>query len=244
MLPLDPRGDAPAGSPQRAAPLDVVGPLLRLLVGTARPARRMLGRHPAPPTPTAVRRDRPPIQPCVGLRADDHAHDPALQHALQCAHAAERHGAADALIAAALLHDIGHALDPDRARSGIDDLHEMRALPLLAQAFGPSVTEPVRLHVQAKRYLVSADLTYLAHLPDGALQSLAHQGGPMTGEECRLFERLPYAEQAVALRRWDDEAHVPGAITPPLDHYRPLLEALSRQPVPDPAVRRATRFGT
>lgn len=151
-----------------------------------------------------------------------------LEHALQCAHEAERANAGDALVTAALLHDIGHFVEPAGRLSGdIDDLHEMRAVPFLAPAFGPAVTEPIRLHVQAKRYLVALDAEHAGRLPVAALRSLRLQGGAMGVDECRVFERLPYALDAVALRRWDDRAHQPGRRTPPLAHYLPLLDRLA-----------------
>ena len=154
----------------------------------------------------------------------------ALQHALQCAHLAERAQASPALVAAALLHDVGHFIEADRLREGIDDVHEMRAVPLLAEGFGPAVVEPVRLHVQAKRYLVSSDLNYIGELSSASIHTLRLQGGPMCAEQCRLFETLPHANAAVMLRRWDDLAKRPRARTPPLAHYLPLLRELVAGP--------------
>lgn len=150
----------------------------------------------------------------------------ALQHALQCAHLAEQAQAPATLVAAALLHDLGHFIEAGRLTDAIDDVHEMRAVPLLAEGFGPSVVEPVRLHVQAKRYLVSSDLNYIGELSAASVHSLTLQGGPMGAPECRLFETLPHASAAVALRRWDDQARRPRLETPPLSHYLPLLRDL------------------
>lgn len=150
----------------------------------------------------------------------------ALQHALQCAQLAEWAQADDSLVVAALLHDIGHFVESPAASDLFDDVHEMRAVPFLAAAFGPAVVEPVRLHVQAKRYLVATDRSYAATLSPASVHSLALQGGPMCEEECRLFEDLPYALEGVALRRWDDLAKTPGKKTPPLDYYLPLLRSV------------------
>jgi phosphonate degradation associated HDIG domain protein len=152
-----------------------------------------------------------------------------LQHALQCAQRAEWAHADDTLIAAALLHDLGHLVDAEKRLSRGDDLHEMRALPLLAEAFGPAVTEPVRLHVQAKRYLVSADLNYLGGLSPASVHSLHQQGGPMSRDEALLFEQRPFGQDAVLLRRWDDLAKQPRRHTPALSHYLPLLRDLARR---------------
>jgi len=151
----------------------------------------------------------------------------ALQHALQCAQLAERAQADHTLVASALLHDVGHFVEAAVLPDHMDDVHEMRAVPLLAQAFGAAVVEPVRLHAQAKRYLVATDRRYIATLSPASLHSLALQGGAMGADEVRLFEELPYAVEAVALRRWDDQAKQPRKKTPPLDHYLPLLEDLA-----------------
>jgi phosphonate degradation associated HDIG domain protein len=149
------------------------------------------------------------------------------EHALQTAWAAEQAGAGSALVAAALLHDIGHLLHDlpeDCALDGIDDAHEVRGARWLVQHFGPDVTEPVRLHVPAKRYLCSTDPSYLGQLSEASVLSLKLQGGPFTPEEVAAFRNLPHAEAAVALRRYDEQAKVRGLATPNLEHFRPFLE--------------------
>ena len=151
----------------------------------------------------------------------------ALAHALQCAQLAEWAQAGDSLVAAALLHDIGHFIEAPLMSDAVDDVHEMRAVPFLSQAFGPAVVEPVRLHVQAKRYLVATDLQYLGNLSAASVHSLHLQGGPMCRDEVLLFEDLPYAVEAVALRRWDDLAKRPRGRKPTLAHYLPLLRGLA-----------------
>jgi len=97
-----------------------------------------------------------------------------LEHALQAAHHAEQAGASDALVVAALLHDIGHLvhkLPEDAADHGIDTRHEQLGQAWLARSFGPAVTEPIRLHVPAKRYLCATDADYVAHLSAASVQS-------------------------------------------------------------------------
>ena len=153
----------------------------------------------------------------------------ALEHALQCAQLAEWAHADGTLVAAALLHDIGHFIEAPAASDLFDDVHEMRAVPFLAAAFGADVVEPVRLHVQAKRYLVATNPGYRESLSAASLHSLALQGGAMGEDECQLFERLPYALEAVALRRWDDLAKTARKKTPPLDYYLPLLHEVILQ---------------
>lgn len=158
----------------------------------------------------------------------------ALAHGLQCAQLAEWTRASPSLVAASLLHDIGHFSDDEVVKLGdtVDDEHELRALPLLSEGFGAAVLEPIRLHVAAKRYLVTIDPGYLATLSPASMHSLALQGGAMSAEECRAFEALPFAQDAVSLRRWDDLAKDPAQTTPPLDYYLALLDELAEADSP------------
>jgi len=150
-----------------------------------------------------------------------------LEHALQAAMFAEQEGAAPTLVAAALIHDVGHLLHDlpsDAPGQGIDDRHETRAAAWLAQRFPPSVVAPVAMHVSAKRYLCAVDGEYLKQLSPPSVQSLALQGGPMSAEEIQRFETRPYFQDAVRLRRWDDAAKVVGLATPPLEHFARYLD--------------------
>jgi phosphonate degradation associated HDIG domain protein len=145
-----------------------------------------------------------------------------LEHALQAAFLAEQEGAPAALITAALLHDVGHLLHDlpsDAPDQGIDDHHENSAANFLKQWFPDNVTEPIRLHVAAKRYLCAVDPDYQGQLSGPSVLSLQLQGGPMTAEEVASFERNPHCEAAVRVRRWDDTAKVPQLKTPALSHY-------------------------
>lgn len=151
------------------------------------------------------------------------------EHALQCAHLAEQARAADPVVAAALLHDLGHLLHglaEDIAAHGVDGRHEAAGAEWLARHFGPAVVDPVRLHVAAKRYLCAVEPEYEAGLSDSSRLSLRLQGGLMTPAEVAGFEREPWFREAVAVRRWDDMAKVPGWVVPDLDHYRPVLQAV------------------
>jgi phosphonate degradation associated HDIG domain protein len=150
------------------------------------------------------------------------------EHALQTAWAAQQAGAGDTLVAAALLHDVGHLLHDlpeDCALAGIDDAHEERGARWLLRTFCPEVAEPVRLHVAAKRYLCATDPTYMGRLSEASLRSLELQGGAFTPEEAARFRAHPHAEAALLLRRLDEEAKVPGLAAPALEHFRPCLEA-------------------
>lgn len=144
-----------------------------------------------------------------------------LEHALQSAHLAQIENAPPNLIVAALLHDIGHLLTeaPDAA-------HEEIGHDYVARHFPESVSEPVKLHVAAKRYLCAADLTYLAQLSPASLASLRVQGGPMTDVELDAFEEDAFFKEALRLRHWDDSAKTEHLAVPGLDTYRATIESL------------------
>jgi gamma-butyrobetaine dioxygenase len=159
-------------------------------------------------------------------------------HLLQAGALALAAGAAPALVAAALLHDVGHLRGADAVADGIessgrelmagtDNNHGERGAQWLAQWFPASVTEPVRLHVAAKRYLCAAEPAYFGQLSEASVYTLTVQGGPMSDAEAREFEREPYAADAIAVRRWDDQAKDPQYEAPELVHFRPLLTGLS-----------------
>lgn len=145
-----------------------------------------------------------------------------LDHALQCGTFAERDGASAALISAAFLHDIGHMLHDlpqDVADTGLDTQHESLGSAWLSRYFGPAVTEPVRLHVAAKRYLAAVEPGYFERLSAASVLSLRLQGGPMSPAEARAFEAERYFADAVKLRRWDEEGKILGYKTPPVAHF-------------------------
>jgi phosphonate degradation associated HDIG domain protein len=153
-----------------------------------------------------------------------------LEHALQTAALAEQAGAADTLVAAAFLHDLGHLLNlqgETPTERGIDDLHQYFALPFLRPLFNDAVLEPIRLHVDAKRCLCAIDAEYFAKLSIDSVRSLKLQGGIFSAEEAEAFLSKPFAQDALSLRRWDDLAKAPQRATPPLEHYMSLIEGLS-----------------
>ena len=130
------------------------------------------------------------------------------QHAVQCAILASQEGASSTLIAAALLHDIGHMLETSLCSTESDDdlMHEVSGANFLSQWFPLEVTEPVRLHVVAKRFLTGNDPAYYETLSPASKHSLDLQGGPMSAVAQREFLRVPFALEAIQLRRWDDTA--------------------------------------
>lgn len=156
------------------------------------------------------------------------------EHALQCALLAEQSGAKPTMVAAALVHDIGHLLHnlPDNApEAGVDDHHERLAAHWLSERFPPSVVEPVRMHVDAKRFLCATDPIYFDQLSEPSRVSLRLQGGPMSAAEAREFLDRDYSRDAIHLRRWDDAAKVAGMTTPDPDHFAYALnEALGEDP--------------
>jgi predicted HD phosphohydrolase len=156
-----------------------------------------------------------------------------LDHALQTAALARADGATDELVAAALLHDVGHLLElrdggPADGRVDVDLGHEGRGTRWLAALYPPAVTAPIALHVAAKRYRCATDPAYRDALSAGSTASLARQGGPMAPDEAARFEALPGHADAVRLRGWDDAGKVTeGLDVPALESYRALLDRLA-----------------
>jgi [1-hydroxy-2-(trimethylamino)ethyl]phosphonate dioxygenase len=151
------------------------------------------------------------------------------QHMEQTAACATADGAGDSLVAAALLHDIGHFIGEhpiDALENGIDNHHESVGANYLQAHFPDAVSEPVRLHVAAKRYLCATDPAYLERLSAASVNSLRVQGGPMNAAEVRAFEANPYHQAAVKLRLYDDDGKVAGLTIRPVTDYRNTLESL------------------
>jgi gamma-butyrobetaine dioxygenase len=142
-------------------------------------------------------------------------------HMRQAGGLAEAAEADAPLVAAALLHDIGHL------RQEPDTRHGEAGARWLSQWFGEAVTEPVRLHVAAKRYLCAVDAGYFGLLSAESVRTLSLQGGPMTAAEAAAFKAIGYSRDAVAVRRWDDQAKDQAAAPPPFAHFAPLLMALA-----------------
>lgn len=149
-----------------------------------------------------------------------------LEHALQAATFAKEYRASDALITAALLHDIGHLLHdlPDDASDkGIDDVHEALAASFLEAHFIQEVVEPVKLHVAAKRYLCAVDSAYYESLSAPSKTSLTFQGGVMSANEVADFQKNPFFQDAIALRKWDDIAKDPNLKTADIHYFVPSM---------------------
>src|SRR5258705_2167409 len=152
------------------------------------------------------------------------------EHAWQPAYSAQAAAARPALVIAALLHDIGHLVHDvpsDIADWTVDEHHELVGSAWLAKRFGADVSEPVRLHVPAKRYLLATDAAYFAKLSPASVMTLKLQGGPMAAHEIAEFENEPFYKDAVRVRQWDDQGKVAGLSTPRLGDYRALIEEMA-----------------
>jgi gamma-butyrobetaine dioxygenase len=151
------------------------------------------------------------------------------EHMLQAAALARRDGASDELVAAALLHDIGYYADPNPDNANEGDRkkrHDMAAARVLSAVFPADVTEPIRLHVDAKRYLCCVAPDYRKQLSAASIHTMRLQGGAMSRNEADSFAAEPYCEDAVRLRHWDDEGKEPDAEVPGFASYRAMLERL------------------
>lgn len=153
-----------------------------------------------------------------------------LRHALQTASLAENAGASAPLITACLLHDLGHVIaqhNPTSALRWIDDKHHYFVLPFLRGLFDRDVLEPIRLHVEAKRYLCFIDPDYETTLSAHSRHALTLQGGSFDAGQAIDFCQLSGAHDAIKLSRWDDQAKVAGHPTKSLDHYLTIAQSVA-----------------
>ncbi len=132
-----------------------------------------------------------------------------IEHAWQCARHAARAGASKALQLSAWLHDVGHlivGLEGSPTVDGVNDEHETIGAQVLSTIWGEQVAQPVRLHVMAKRFLVTTKPEYRKKLSDDSIRSLALQGGLMNPLEIDAFQKNPYSKEAILIRVWDDQS--------------------------------------
>jgi phosphonate degradation associated HDIG domain protein len=153
------------------------------------------------------------------------------EHSLQTAALGLAETDGSALVVAALLHDIGHLIELRDDEFGYHK-HDQSGGIWLASRFPAVVSEPVRLHVAAKRYLCMIEPGYFERLSMPSKYSLTKQGGPMTSDEAAGFARQPFIDSAVRLRRWDDGGKIAGMVVPPLDSYRRMIATLLEETSP------------
>lgn len=154
------------------------------------------------------------------------------EHMLQVAHFAEKSGADELQIVAALLHDVGHLnneFGDDYIEKGVDNRHENAGSSLLSPFFPTTITEPIRLHVAAKKYLCATSPAYYETLSTASKRTLELQGGVMNEAEKRAFESNAHADVAIKLRHWDDAGKVPALPVAKLTHYHAMIERVRIQ---------------
>ncbi len=155
-----------------------------------------------------------------------------LEHALQCAELAREGAADEELQLACLLHDVGRyaidqsvvadTLEATRIGPSARGHHEVGA-DLLAPWVSERIAWCVRMHADAKRYLCATEPAYSARLSPASRRTLELQGGVMTADDAARFGGHPWANDAIALRRWDDEAKVVGKATRTLNEWAPVI---------------------
>ena len=149
------------------------------------------------------------------------------EHMVQTAMLAEQNHSSESLICACLLHDYGHFIleDPDHLVSkSIDGKHEDIAFNLLKNYFKPEVFEPIKLHVQAKRYLCR-NKSYWSSLSEASKVSLKLQGGVMNDKEAKKFISLKFHDDAIMLRKYDDDGKIPNIKMKTIEDYRNLINS-------------------
>jgi [1-hydroxy-2-(trimethylamino)ethyl]phosphonate dioxygenase len=156
------------------------------------------------------------------------------EHALQCATLARRAGETESLIVASLLHDVGHQLDCSFSDDipGEDRQHEVLGAQFLCDFFPASVTQPILLHVRAKRYLCAVRPSYFEMLSPASVHSLQLQGGPLTLIESQQFEQMPFFEDAIKLREFDELAKDPAFQSDPWASFEPEMSAMAQKKTP------------
>jgi [1-hydroxy-2-(trimethylamino)ethyl]phosphonate dioxygenase len=155
-----------------------------------------------------------------------------IEHALQCAALARDENASDAMVVAALFHDVGHLVVAvqnglDFAMDEVDDDHERVGARVLAPLFGPAVAQPVSLHVTAKRWRCTREPAYYDRLSEASKLTLKAQGGLLSDDECLRFEEHPGFPDALSLRTWDDEGKIVGLEVGTLDDYVGIVNSLA-----------------
>ena len=160
------------------------------------------------------------------------------EHMLQGATLAEQAGRDETIIVAALLHDIGHFTSEFGMFSMADTEdrhHEVAGAEVLQRFFPSVVTDCVRYHVAAKRYLCATRPDYFNRLSQASVHSLQLQGGPMSDKEVAEFEKNPNLEQIIQVRYLDEAGKRDDMTTPPFSHFAPMVQRVVDQHFADMA---------
>jgi len=151
------------------------------------------------------------------------------QHMLQGATLAAQQGLPEDIIVATLLHDIGHFTSEFGTFSMEDTedrFHEEAGAQVLAAFFPSVVTDCVRYHVAAKRYLCATDPAYFERLSEASIHSLNLQGGPMSAEDIAGFEQNPNLQKIIQVRYLDEAGKHPTMQTPDYWHFAPMVQRI------------------
>ena len=151
------------------------------------------------------------------------------QHMLQGATIAEQNDQSGEIIIGALLHDIGH-FTSEFGTFKMDDTedrhHEDAGAEVLERFFPSVITDCVRYHVAAKRYLCATRPEYFRRLSEASVHSLALQCGPMSEKEIAVFEKNPNISEIIAVRYLDDAGKRPDMVTPDYWHFAPMVQRM------------------
>ena len=147
------------------------------------------------------------------------------EHMIQTAMLAEKNKCSGDLICSSLLHDYGHFVleDPNRLVSDhIDGNHEIIGANYLKDFFSNEIIEPILLHVDAKKYLARNN-KYFDNLSEASKTSLKLQGGIMSDNETKQFEKNINYKNAIKLRRFDEGAKKQNIKIKNIKDYKKLL---------------------
>ncbi|AZV76729.1 HD domain-containing protein [Parasedimentitalea marina] len=154
------------------------------------------------------------------------------QHMLQGATIAEQNDQPEIIIVSALLHDVGH-FTSEFGMFSMDDtqdkFHEDAGAEVLQDYFPTLVTDCVRYHVAAKRYLCATKPSYFDRLSEASIHSLNLQGGPMNEDEVQVFEQNPNLTEIIAVRYLDEAGKHADMETPPFAHFAPMVQRIVDQ---------------
>lgn len=151
------------------------------------------------------------------------------EHMLQGATIAEQNSQSEEIIVGALLHDIGHftsefgTYHPDDTE---DRHHEDAGAEVLEQFFPSVITDCVRFHVAAKRYLCATKPSYFDRLSAASVHTLELQGGPMSADEVAAFEKKTNLKEIIAVRYLDEAGKRAGMETPDYWHFAPMVQRM------------------